>query len=182
MNRTDLSSFRNDDYRPGPVVKRVAWYLVSLVFFQSYLFPFSGPKAILLRLFGARVGKGLVIKPSVRIKYPWFLDIGDHVWIGEGVWIDNLVQVRIGSHVCISQEAMLLTGNHDYKRSTFDLTAAPITLERGVWAGARSLLLPGAVCENHAVISAGAVFSGRAEAYGIYRGNPAVKVKTRVIE
>lgn len=182
MNRTDLSSFRNDDYRPGSAPKRALWYVVSLVFFQSYLFPFSGLKAALLRLFGARVGKGLVIKPSVRIKYPWFLDIGDHVWIGEGVWIDNLVQVRIGSHVCISQEAMLLTGNHDYKRSTFDLNAASITLDNGVWIGARALVLPGSVCESHAVVSAGTVFSGRAEAYGIYRGRPAEKVKTRVIK
>ena len=181
MKHVDLSSFNNDDYRPGSRMKRALWYVCSLVFFQSYLFPFSSIKAGILRLFGARVGKGLVIKPSVRIKYPWFLEIGDHVWIGEGVWIDNLAQVTVGSHVCISQEAMLLTGNHDYKRSTFDLTAAPITLENGVWVGARSLVLPGAVCENHAVVAAGSVFSGRADAYGIYRGNPAEKIKTRVI-
>lgn len=182
MKQVDLSSFNNEDYRPGSAVKRALWYVVSLVFFQSYLFPFSAGKAVLLRLFGARVGKGLVIKPSVRIKYPWFLEIGDHVWIGEGVWIDNLAQVTVGNHVCISQEAMLLTGNHDYKRTTFDLTAAPITLENGVWIGARALVLPGAVCESHAVVTAGSVISGRAEAYGIYRGHPAQQVKNRTVE
>jgi acetyltransferase-like isoleucine patch superfamily enzyme len=59
------------------------------------------------------------IKPSVNIKYPWLLEVGDHVWIGEEVWIDNLAKVRIGSNVCISQGAMLLTGNHDFTKSTF---------------------------------------------------------------
>ena len=72
-------------------------------------------KAIILRVFGAKVGKGLVIRTHVRIKQPWRLSIGDHVWIGESVWIDNLVQVAIASNVCLSQGAFLLTGNHDYK-------------------------------------------------------------------
>src|SRR5687767_13826142 len=107
--RTDLSKFNNDWYRPGAnIVMRVAWYVTNAFFFASCL-PFGRLKVALLRLFGARVGQGVVIKPRVNIKYPWLLEIGSHVWIGEGVWIDNLATVTIGDHVCISQGAMLLT-------------------------------------------------------------------------
>lgn len=91
--------------------------------------PSSSLRIRLLRLFGARMGKGVVIKPSVNIKYPWNLSIGDYSWIGENVWIDNLTHVAIGSNVCISQGAMLLCGNHDYKRPTFDLMVKPIVIE-----------------------------------------------------
>ena len=81
----------------------------------------------------------MVIKPSVNIKYPWRLTIGSFVWIGEGVWIDNLENVVIGDNVCISQGAMLLCGNHNYKKTTFDLIVGSITLEDGVWVGAQSV-------------------------------------------
>ena len=94
----------------------MSWYLINNMFFRSYILPVSKIKKGLLKGFGARVGKGLVIKPGVNIKYPWLLEIGDYVWIGEGVWIDNLTNIRIGNDTCISQGAMLLTGNHDYRK------------------------------------------------------------------
>ena len=75
--------------------------------------PFMTLKVRLLKMFGAKIGKGLVIKNNVIIKQPWYLTIGDDCWIGENVWIDNIDKVSIGSDVCISQGAMLLTGNHD---------------------------------------------------------------------
>ena len=92
---------------------RIAWHLVSALLFQSALVLPSRWKVALLRAFGARTGKGFVIKPRVTIKYPWFLELGDHVWLGEGVWIDNHTTVAIGSDVCISQGAYLFIGNHD---------------------------------------------------------------------
>ncbi|MDZ7624210.1 MAG: hypothetical protein U5J96_07185 [Ignavibacteriaceae bacterium] len=85
-------------------------------------------KIFALRFFGAKVGKGVIIKPCVNIKYPWFLEIGDNVWIGEEVWIDNLGKVKIGNNVCLSQGALLLCGNHNYKKETFDLIVGDITL------------------------------------------------------
>ena len=132
-------------------------------------------------MFGAKVGHGVVIKPSANIKYPWFLEIGDHCWIGEGVWIDNLAWVRLGSHVCISQGAMLLTGNHDYKKSTFDLITKEITIENGCWIGAKSIVCPGVTCKSHAVLSVGSVATQDLSAYTIYQGNPASEVRKRVI-
>lgn len=145
-------------------------------------FPFGGFKRFLLRLFGAKIGKGVVIKPCVNIKYPWKLKVGDHVWIGENVWIDNLGEVNIGDHCCLSQGVFLLCGNHDYKSTTFDLMVSPIVLEKGAWIGARSIVSGGVTVGTHAVLSLGSVATRNLDAYGIYTGNPAVKVKERVIE
>ncbi len=137
---------------------------------------------MLLRSFGAKLGKGVVIKQSVNIKYPWLLEIGDYAWIGEQVWIDNLGRTMIGANACISQGALLLSGNHDFTKPGFDLIVKEILIEDGVWIGARSVVTGGSVCRTHAVLAAGSVHSGEMEAYGIYRGNPALKIKERVIQ
>ncbi|MDZ4751502.1 MAG: WcaF family extracellular polysaccharide biosynthesis acetyltransferase [Flavobacteriales bacterium] len=181
MNQTDLSQFNNEWYDPGSPLKRILWYIVSLIFFKSS-FPFSVVKKSLLRLFGAQIGDGVVIKPSVNIKYPWKLVMGNHVWIGEGVWIDNLGAVKLGDHVCLSQGSFLLCGNHDYKSSKFDLIVKNIELEEGVWIGAKSIVCPGVTCKSHSVLSIGSVATTDLEAYSIYQGNPATKVRDRVIE
>ena len=162
-------------------MKRMSWYFVNALFLQSSLFPFSAFKVLLLRLFGARIGRGVVIKPSVSVKYPWLLRVGDHTWIGERVWIDNLSLVSIGSHVCLSQGAMLLTGNHNYKQSGFDLIVKGIVLEDGVWIGAKSMVCPGVTCGSHSVLSAMSMASSPLEPYSVYSGVPAVRVRARVL-
>ena len=136
---------------------------------------------MLLKIFGARIGKGVVIKPGVNIKYPWMLSIGDYTWLGEGVWIDNLAKVQIGSNVCVSQGALLLTGNHDYKRVSFDLIVGEITVKDGAWIGAKSVVCPGVICGTHSVLSVGSITSNNLEDYTIYQGNPAVKIRDRII-
>ncbi len=181
MHKTDLSKFSNAWYDPGaPFPVRAMWYVVNRVLFISYC-PWVFVKIFFLRLFGAKVGEGLVIKPHVNIKYPWKLKIGDHCWIGEGVWIDNLGQVVIGDHSCISQGALLLCGNHNYKKTSFDLIVGDITLEDGVWIGAKAVVCGGVTCRSHAVLAAGSVASSDLEAYTVYQGNPAVKVRQREI-
>jgi putative colanic acid biosynthesis acetyltransferase WcaF len=180
MVQTDLSKFNNDWYKPGSAIKRLTWYCISSLFFES-AFPLNGFKLFLLKCFGARISSGVVIKPRVRIKYPWKLSIGEYSWIGEEVWIDNLDQVTIGSHCCLSQGSFLLCGNHDYKKSAFDLITRPIVLEDGVWIGAKSTVCPGVVAHSHAVLSVGSVATSNLEAYSIYQGVPAQKLRERVI-
>ena len=182
MLKSDLSKFNNDWYQPGGAVKRTCWFYINAIFFQTNIFPFSGLKVYLLRLFGAKVGKGVFIKPSINIKYPWFLEIGDYVWIGENAWIDNLTNVIIGNNVCISQGAMLLTGNHNYKLQSFDLMVGKIILEDGVWIGAKSVVCPGITCASHSILSVGSIATKNLESYSIYQGNPAIKVKDRIIK
>ncbi len=179
MLKTDLSTFNNDWYSPGAgIVKRVCWYNVNAVFFNS-AFPINSIKVFLLRLFGAQVGKNIVIKPYVNIKYPWKLRIDDNVWIGEHAWIDNLADITIKDNVCISQGAYLLCGNHNYKKSGFDLIIKNIVLEEGVWIGAKAIVCPGVICSSHSILTAGSTISKNMEAYWIYSGNPAVKIRER---
>jgi putative colanic acid biosynthesis acetyltransferase WcaF len=138
-------------------------------------------KVAILRGFGAKVGKGLIIKPRVTIKYPWKLSLGNHVWIGENVWIDNLDEVTIGNHVCISQGALLLCGNHDYKKFAFNLITKPIVLEDGVWIGAQSTVAPGVTCRDHSILALRSTATQDLASRTIYQGNPAVAKKQRNI-
>lgn len=180
--KTNLQAFRNDDYQPGAgTVKMVVWYLVNALLMNSWI-PFSGMRAALLRMFGAKIGTGVVFKPYINIKYPWKLEIGNHCWLGEQVWIDNLDRVVIGNHVCISQGAMLLCGNHNYRRSTFDLITGTITLEDGVWIGAKTVVCPGVTCHSHSVLSVGAVATKNLGAYTVYAGVPAQMLRQRTIQ
>ena len=179
MPTVDLSRYANNWYRPGSPLKRVLWYFSNMLFFKTLLpFP-SSFKSHLLRLFGAKVGQSVVIKPDVNIKYPWFLEISDHCWIGEGVWIDNLANVKIGRNVVLSQDAYLLTGSHDYKKACFDLILGEIVLEEGVWIGAKATVCPGVTCKSHSVLAVGSVATSDLEAYTIYQGNPAQPKRKR---
>lgn len=183
MNKVDLSSFNNDWYHPGAGgLKRILWYLVNAIVFKSYLFPSSALKALLLRLFGAKVGKGCNFKPAINIKYPWRLKIGDYCWFGEECWIDNLAEIEIGNHVCISQSAYLLCGNHNFRKTSFDLVVKPIKIEDGAWVGARAVLGPGVQMGKLSILTVGSFANKDLEAEYIYQGNPAVKIKKREIE
>lgn len=178
----NLSKYENSWYKAGNILKRISWYLINHFIFKSGLpFP-SKIKCVLLKMFGAQLGKNIVIKPSVNIKYPWFLKIGDNVWIGENVWIDNLTHVNIGSNVCISQGVYILTGNHNFKKETFDLIIKPVIIEDGAWIGAMSVICPGVKISSHSVITVCSVVTKDTLPYMIYRGNPAKPYKEREIE
>ena len=179
---TDLSSYNNSWYKPGSSFKRVLWHFVNTVFFKSGYFPIYTLKVALLRLFGAKLGRSVLIKPFVNIKYPWLLSIGNNVWIGENVWIDCLVPVTIGNNVCLSQGAVILTGSHNYKKASFDLITGSVVLEDGAWIGAAAIVNQGITVGSHAVLTTGSIASKNLEPYSIYQGNPAVKIRDRVIE
>lgn len=181
MNRVFLANYSNEFFRPGSRFKVMVWYIFNFFVFNSgFPYPVSF-KIFLIKLFNGVAGQNITIKPNVSIKYPWLLSIGDNCWIGENVWIDNLAQVSIGSNVCISQGAMLLTGNHNYKKDTFDLITGEITLEDGVWIGAKSVVCPGVTCFSHSVLAVGSVAVKNLESYSIYQGNPASKIRDRII-
>ena len=181
-SKTDLSSYKNDWYKPGRgFLVRGLWFITNVLFFINPIVGSSSVKRSLLKMFGAKVGRGVIIKPNVNIKYPWKLIVGDHAWIGEKVWIDNLGQVSIGNHACLSQGAMLLCGNHNFKKSTFDLMVGDITIEDGAWVGAFAVVCPGVTCGSHSVLTVKSVASSDLEPYYIYKGNPAEKTKLREI-
>ena len=178
----DLSRFANPHFDRGAgVVKEALWLLVSRMLFQHCPYSLSALKCAVLRWFGAAVGRGVVIKPDLKITFPWKLRLGDHVWLGEECWLLNLAPITIASHVSVSQRAFLCTGSHDYKSPTFDLITKPIIVETGAWLGAGAWVGPGVTVGSHAVLTAGSVAAKNLEPFGIYQGNPAVKVRTRVL-
>lgn len=180
-NKVDLSKYNNQWYTPANKIKILCWFFINGIFFRNPLNPSIALKIRLLRLFGAKIGKNVIIKPAVNIKYPWLLSVGNNVWIGENVWIDNLSQIIINDNVCLSQESMLLCGNHDYKKTTFDLIIKEIVLEEGCWIGAKSIVCPGVICKSHSILTAGSVATINLQPYSIYQGNPAKKIREREI-
>lgn len=181
--KTTLSTFDNSTFDKGAgFLKQGLWFIINTICFKSSLFPVMSLKVKLLRIFGAKIGKGLVIKPSLNIKFPWKLEIGDDVWLGENVWIDNLDMVTIGNNVCISQGALLLTGNHDYTKSSFDYRNGPIILEDGVWIGAKAVVCPGVTCYSHSILSVGSIATKNLQQYTINQGIPSTRVRDRTIK
>jgi putative colanic acid biosynthesis acetyltransferase WcaF len=182
MQQTDLSTYNNSSFNPGGnSLKRLLWFYLNAIMFKTSLLPVNAFKVFLLKCFGAKVGKNLTIKPGVNVKYPWNLTIGDDTWIGENVWIDSLVPIVIGNNVCISQGAILLTGSHNYKKTSFDLIVKSVILEDGVWIGAGAIVNNGVIACTHAVLTSGSVANKNLEPYCVYQGNPAVKIRERVI-
>ena len=153
----DLSQFNADGYDRGRGrLWQALWHFVSFVFFQAFWIPRSWRPGI-LRLFGAKVGHGVVIRHDVRIMWPWKFSIGDHSWLGEGLRVINLEKIEIGTNVCISQGVMLCSGSHDYRKISFPYRNQPIRVGDSSWIAARAMVLPGVTVGAGAVIAAGEV-------------------------
>jgi putative colanic acid biosynthesis acetyltransferase WcaF len=181
--KVKLQRFSPGNFEKGASsLKQMLWYFVNVCFVRASWNPFMRIKIGLLKLFGAKIGEGLIIKNNVIIKFPWKLYIGIHVWLGENCWIDNLDYVTIGNNVCISQGALLLTGNHDYTISSMPYRNAPIVIEDGVWIGARSVICPGVTCCSHSILTVGSTATKNMEPYTIYQGNPAITIRKRMIK
>jgi len=182
LNKTQLhKNFNTGDFKIGAsTIKQFLWYLTDVFFFKSRILPVSSVLVFILRLFGATIGREVRIKPGIHIKYPWKLVIGDYSWLAD-CYIENLDFVNIGEHCCISQRATLITGNHNYAKTSFDLITTPINIEEGAWIGAGAQVGPGVKVLSHAVLTMGSVATKDLEAYGVYQGNPAIKIKAREI-
>lgn len=150
----DLAKFENKNIYNN--TKSHLWYIVNYLILNSF-FPFSNIKVFILRLFGAQIGNNVIIKPYVKVKYPWNLKIGDNSWIGEEVWIDNLEEVLIDENCCISQGVYLCTGSHNFKSEKFDLIREKILIKRSSWIGAKAVICPGVTVEECSFIKAGEI-------------------------
>ncbi|MEP4883855.1 WcaF family extracellular polysaccharide biosynthesis acetyltransferase [Maribacter dokdonensis] len=138
-------------------IKEIIWYLFKTFFFLSALPYPSRLKVSILKMFGAKVGHGVVIKPRVNIHFPWKLSIGSNVWVGEEAFLLNFEPLLIEDNVCISQRSFLCGGNHDYKNPTMPYRNGPITLKEGCWIGANCFIAPNVTIGTDTVITAGSI-------------------------
>jgi putative colanic acid biosynthesis acetyltransferase WcaF len=176
----DLSRFDSRGFDRGASAPREAlWLLVRSVVFLACPMPWYALRRALLRQFGARIGRGVVIKPQAKIAFPWKLEVGDHAWLGEESWILNLAPVTIGRDACVSQRAFLCAGNHDWTDPRFRLLAQPIRIGDGAWIGASAFVGPGVTVGNGAVATAGSVVTDDLPADMVCSGNPCRPVKRR---
>lgn len=170
LDRYDNSGFSRGASR----VKEALWLLVRSLLFAPWFPVPSGLKVAALRAFGAKVGKGVVIRSRVNVTFPWRLEIGDHVWIGDEAVILTLAPVSIGSHVCISQRAFLCTGSHRFGSEDFDLVTKPISIGDRSWIAANVFIAPGVSLGRNSFCTAGAVVLRSAGPDVVLSGNPAM--------
>lgn len=155
------------------------WWLFQAVFVlptPQYMFAW---RRLALILFGAKIGKRVLIRPGVRVTYPWNLTMGDYVWIGDNVTLYSVAEISIGSHSCISQESYLCAGTHDYREVSFPFVSAPIRIAEECWIAARVFIGPGVEVGHAAVVGAGSIVTANVEAETIVVGNPAKFVGVR---
>ena len=174
----ELKGYTTGDFdRGASAMKEALWVAMKCVFFQNALPWPSALRVMLLRLFGARVGEGVVIRANVNVTFPWRVTIGDHVWLGEEVIILSLAAVTIESSVCISQRAFLCTGSHDFRSPGFSLVTKAITVRSGSWIAAQAFIGPGVEIGDGSMVAAGSVVTENVPPRVIVRGNPAMVVK-----
>lgn len=154
----NLARFDNRGFdRGASAAKEALWRLCQGLFFQPLWHMPSSFRAAVLRAFGARIGRRAVIRAGVNIHFPWRLEMGDDVWLGEEAMILSLAPVKIGSNVCLSQRCFICTGTHDPDSPTFELKTEAVTIGNGVWVAAMAFIGPGVTVGDAAVVAAGAV-------------------------
>ncbi len=179
LEHTESDPYRRPAFSLGNRLRRLFWNICWLLFFRTSPRPLFAWRAFLLRAFGATIGPHSRIYPACKVWAPWNLVCADHVAAGDGVEIYNPVTIQLGSHVILSQNCYLCGATHDYNDPVFPLIAYTMRLDAHTWVCARASVGPGVNIGEGAVLGLGAVATRTLEPWGVYSGNPAVKVKER---
>lgn len=151
----NLRNYQGSSYDRGrPSLVIMLWWLVQAIAFPLSLHNFNNFRCWLLRLFGAKIGQGVVIRPTARFTYPWKVAIGDYSWIGDDVVFYSIDRIEIGCHTVISQKSYLCTASHDFCDSSFPTTISPIRIGNGTWVATDCFIAPGITIGANAVIGA----------------------------
>lgn len=161
------------------LIKDTIWWVIQNFGFKSFLFP-SRVRPMLLRMMGAKIAKGVIIRQGVRIHMPRNLSIGSNSWIGEDAWIINHEKILIGSNVCISQAAIICSSGHDMSSPSLQYKHKPIQVEDGVWVCLGAKILAGSNLGVNSVVSGAEVFQGILPANHIYRHGVITTIKTKI--
>src|SRR5215210_5917101 len=175
----DLSAAGPGDFkRTRSRAVEALWIVVEFLLITNPLQISSNLRVWTLRLFGARIGTNVIMRPRVRVKFPWNLQIGDNCWIGEGVWIHNQGFVTIEDNAVVSQEAFITTGSHDIYRS-MDLVVKPVVINQGAWVTTRCIVLQGVEIGQNTIVTPGSVVRRSLLPDSVYGGNPAEFIRER---
>lgn len=166
----------------GNKLLRGAWLISSAVFFR----PFAGPifrywRSLVLRLWGAKVGKRCAIAAGAKIWAPWNLELGDYVAVANGAELYNVAKLEICNHVTVSQDAYICTASHDIGYKLKPLVFGSMTIGDFAWICAKSIVLKGVTVGEGAVVAAGAVVTKDVAPWTVVGGNPAKFIKKRVL-
>lgn len=177
----DLKQFKLPDNfrgRSGIVVQ--LWWIVQAILFNPSPQIFYAWRRFLLRLFGAKIGKGVVIRPSVKVTYPWKVEVGNYSWIGDDVTLYSLGPIRIGENVVVSQKSYLCTGSHDYTKVDFPIFHKTIVIEDEAWIATDVFIAPGVTIGKGCVVAARSSVFKNLPAGKICIGSPAIPYKDRL--
>ena len=151
----DLSLFRMpENFRGKPGWYVQLWWITEGLFFRTSPQILYGWRRFLLRLFGAKIGNGVIIRPTAKVTYPWKVQIGDYSWIGDDVVLYSLGNITIGKNAVISQRSYICTGSHDYTKPEFTIYNSPVIIEDESWLATDVFVAPGVTIGSGAVIGA----------------------------
>ena len=179
----NLSNYQPSNYDRG----RSNWLVMTWWFVQAIAFPvslhnFNNFRCWLLRLFGAKIGQGVVIRPTARFTYPWKISIGDYSWIGDDVVFYSIDRIEIGSHTVISQKSYLCTASHDFRDPNFSTTTSPIRIGNGAWIATDCFVAPGVTIGANTVIGARSSVFRDIPQRQVAWGSPCIARYTRQIQ
>jgi putative colanic acid biosynthesis acetyltransferase WcaF len=162
-------------------VVQLWWIVQSTLFGWSPQFLYEW-RNFLLRLFGAQIGKGVKIRSSARITYPWKLEIGNHSWVGDDTELYTLGTVKIGNNVAIAHRVYLCTGTHDYQAIAFDIKSYDVVIEDEVWIPNDVFVAPGVTIGRGTVVGVRSTVLHDLPAGKICYGSPAKPIKDRIMD
>ena len=176
----DLGRYHQPGYDAGGSrLKMLIWWLVQAIAFPLTLHTAHGIRCWLLRLFGAKIGAHVIIRPTARFTYPWNIEIGDYSWIGDDAVLYSLAPIKIGRHCVVSQKSYLCTGSHDISDPRFGLVTGEIVVENGAWVATDCFIGPAVRIGANAVIGARSTVLQSLPAGQICVGTPCKPTKKR---
>lgn len=179
-NTQSIESFRvPKGFRGRSIISVQLWRIVQTTIFRFSPRICNGWRRLLLQLFRAKIGKKVIIRPSVKILYPWFLEVGNYSWIGDNVTLYDMAKITIGKNTVISQNSYLCAGSHDYKSESFDIIAKPINIGNKVWIAADVFIAPNVTIKDGAVVGSRSNVTKNLPSNMVCIGNPAKPIKPR---
>lgn len=168
------------DFRGKSKLVVQLWWLVQATVFKMSPQFLYGWRRFLLRCFGAKIGKKVIIRPSVQITYPWKVSIGDYSWIGDEVVLYSLGEIQIGSNTVISQRSYICTGSHDYNSENFNIYSQKITIGDKCWLATDVYVAPSISIGDFTVVGARSSVFANLPSNKVCVGSPAKPIKDRV--